>query len=333
MLGKLLFLSTLSLIFHHSLSAQNIEQIIRGSDKIYYYENELHPEYIDEPYAFILKLEYKDVTDSLTLLLEQQPTNFDLYYYRAWSHFINSQVHEAYEDVRIFMKQGGFPKKYYGHILIGKIYYLRQSDKLSIEEFDKAIRLDPKKVYAYSEKSKIYAYSNFDPETASHFIGKAIKNFPNENEFYLYRAIIFSNAGESSKANKDYEKYLTSSIYFDTINYALSYFGLAKNYLQERKYEKALEATNMALLLTPDNYAGLGVRGEINYHLKDNDAALSDFLKMETKFQNSKYWVMIGEIYEKKGDKVNACYYYGEKCRLFPSVQDGCSKFKKLDCN
>jgi tetratricopeptide (TPR) repeat protein len=283
------------------------------------------PDYVENAYRSVILLEYNKALDSLKKIT----TDKERFYYQAWCHFINGQIFNAFEDINSYLKQPS-ANKYFGQILLGKIQFARLNKQQSIEALDYAILLEPRKPYAYLEKSRVYALTKNVDEGLS-FTSKCIKQFPNEGKLYIYRAMIYSDNNNPKKAIGDFNTYLTSISKKDTADLILVYFGLGKSYLIAKDFHNALAQTSSGLEMFPDFYPGYGLRGEINFRLKDYDSSLRDFKKMEEKMQASYYWGMIASIYEIKGDIEMACGYYNEQCRLFQDVE-ACSKLKKLKC-
>jgi tetratricopeptide (TPR) repeat protein len=283
------------------------------------------PEYIENTFSSILLLDYNKALDSLRKITIPK----ELPYYEAWCHFINGQPFKAYENINIYLSSPS-SNKYLGHILLGKIQFTRLHKHQSFEALDKAILLEPTKPYAYLEKSRIYALSKNLDEGLS-FTNKYIKQFPNETNFYIYRALLYSDSNNPKKAITDFNTYLNSTSKKDSVDLLLVYFGLGKAHLIAKDYDNALVQTNTGLNLFPDYSPGYGLRGEIYFRLKDYDSSLRDFIKMDERMKSTYYWKFIASIYEIKGDNEAACSFYSELCRLF---QDGeaCSKTRKLKC-
>jgi len=283
------------------------------------------PEYVEQTYKSLILLEYNEALDRL----KKEVPERELAYYQAWCHFINGQIFDAFEAINSYLKHPQ-SNKYYGQILLGRIQFARLNKYQSFEAFDKAILLEPTKPYAYLEKSRTYALSKNLVEGLS-FTNKYIKQFPDEGNFYIYRALLYSDSNNPKKAIGDFNAYLNSTSKKDSADLLLVYFGLGKSYLIAKDYDNALVQTNTGLNLFPDYSPGYGLRGEIFFRLKDYDSSLRDFIKMDERMKSSYYWKFIASIYEIKGDNEAACSFYSELCRLF---QDGeaCSKTRKLKC-
>lgn len=323
---KLIFvLLTLILFNQVGTFGQPVSQITQENSKVPVRRLEPIPEYIDDNFESLILLEYNKALDSL----KKTTPNTELAYYNAWCHFVNGRIYDAYEAINEYLKHP-LSNQYFGQILLGKIQFTRLNKHQSIEALDKAISLEPTKQYAYLEKSRVYALTKNVDEGLS-FTNKCMKQFPDEGKFYLNRAMLFSDSNNPKKAIGDFSSFLGSASRKDSSDLVLAYFGLGKSYLIAKDLNHALAQTNAGLKMFPDYFPGYGLRGEINFRLKDFDSSLQDFKKMEEKMQASYYWKMIASIYEIKGDIESACGYYNEQCRLFQD-NEACSKLRKLNC-
>ena len=320
-----LLILTLALLNQVGAFGQQLSQYTQEKPKNPDKRQEPIPVYIEDTFRSVILLEYTNALDSLKKISPDK----ELAYYQAWCHFIHGQIFSAYESVSLYLNLPS-SNKYFGQILLGRIQHARHNKHQSIESLNNAILLEPTKPFAYLEKSRIYALTKNVDEGLS-FTSKCIKQFPDEFNLYIYRAMLYSDSNNPKKAIGDFNSYLNSISKKDTADLLLVYFGLGKSYLLANDLNSALAQTNLGLDIFPDYSPGYGLRGEINFRLKDYDSSLKDFRKMEEKMQASYYWKMIASIYEIKGDIEMACSYYSEQCRLF---QDGeaCSKARKLKC-
>gem|GEM_PF-6008012 len=288
------------------------------------------PEYIEQSYKSLILLEYGEALDRL----KKEVPEKELAYYQAWCHFINGQLFDAFEAVSSYLRHPQ-SNKYYGQILLGRIEFARLNKYPSFAAFDMAILLEPTKLYAYLEKSRVYAFSQ-DLDEGLSFTNKCIKQFPGEAKFYIYRGLLNSKLNLPKKAIGEFNAYLNSTSRKDSADLLLVHFGLGKSYLLAKDYDNALVQTNTGLNLFPDYPPGYGLRGEILFRLKDYDSSLRDFLKMEERLKSTYYWKFIANIYEIKGDNESACSFYSKLCGLVQGglVQDreACAKIKKLNC-
>lgn len=307
----------LILIFYHSNS---ISQIVTSG-------NILKP----------IKTNYSLLIDSLSSTILSDPTNYSHFYQRAWLYFQARQHFNSLEDVNVFLKH--FNQNYDGHLLLGKIHAARLNPIQAIEEFDIAIKIDPKNSAAYLQKSSVLA-SRSDLDYGFIFISNSIKQFRDEKEFYLYRAMILIKSSNYKKANSDLRQYIDSfKDGMDSIRLATAYFHSADAYLLNKDYKTALSQSYRCLKVCNYFYPVLGLRGEIKFKLGDLDGAISDINKMEEKgFKSSRCWKILGEAYEKKGNSTMACQYYSKYCEFFPKLDSYqqeiniCSKFLKRNC-
>jgi tetratricopeptide (TPR) repeat protein len=323
---KLTLVTLILVIFNQAETFGQVSQIAQEKSTGSAKRLEPIPEYIDDNFKSLILLEYHQALDSL----EKTVSDKELAYYTAWCHFINGQMFDAYEDINEYLNHTSSKNRYYGQILLAKIQFARLNKYQPIEALDKAISIEPTKPYAYLEKSRIYALTK-NVEEGLGFTDQCIKQFPGEGNFYLNRALLLSGSDNPKKAIENFNFFLTSATRRDSSDLMLVYFGLGKSYLQAKDYINALDQTTLGLQMFPDYSPGYGLRGEINFRLKDYDSSLKDFKKMEEKMQASSYWKMIANIYEIKGDMESACGYYNEQCRLLRDAE-ACAKLRKLKC-
>jgi tetratricopeptide (TPR) repeat protein len=288
-------------------------------------------EYIDDAYFFTIELDYQIAIDSLSELIDLDPSNPELYYYRAWCHFNNSKIALAYDDASKCIKSPLNRHLYNTNILMGKIHSARFAPSLAIQSFDYSISIDDRRPDAYLEKSKLYANQK-NHELGIPFIKKAIKKFPEQNELHLYSGLLYMYINNTKKAIPEFQIILNAQKFQDTVKLVAAYFGTSKCNLNNKDYPQALEFVSKGLNLAPDNIAGYGLLGEILYNQQDYKEALIAFNKFEEKRQDAYYWGMIGAIHESQENLELACAYYGKKCNLFRNDTYSCSKFRKLNC-
>ena len=163
------------------------------------------------------------------------------------------------------------------HNNIGAIYLEKGNIRGAIEEFEKAIKINPKFIRAYNNLGLAYDKLG-DKEKAIYFLKKAIEINPNLATIYYNLGAIYNNLGNTKEAIALYNKVIKmdqrcvgaynnlASIYIDIgenkeaipllkkaleINphYALAHFNLSFAYFKEREYGLAVmhcdEARNL----------------------------------------------------------------------------------------
>lgn len=281
-------------------------------------------------FSYIDNLDRLEALDTLHRLIRTNFDNKDVGFYKAWRYYVNGKIGVAYNEVNEYLKLPHKKYSYESYILLGKIQQARLTPNLSIIEIDKAISMNNTRQDAYIEKAKIYAYSRKIQEGID-FINKALKKFPSTVEFYLYRGLILKEKS-LKKSYPDFKKTIDSNSIESNKLLSEAYFGIAQYFLNDKKYNDALEQTERGLELSPNYHEGYGLRGEIKFYLDDLEGAIGDLKKLERdKGEFSYYWTMMGDIYSKLGETEEACHYYNMKCSLFVGDK-ACAKRRKLKC-
>ncbi len=287
--------------------------------------------YINDNFSFINELDYSLAIDSLSRLINENPDDIELYYYRGWCHMNNRKGALAFDDATKYLRSPQKKSTYNALILMGKIHLLRVTPGLALESFERAILHNDSRPEAYLEKANVYARRN-NLDDGLQFVNSAIKKFPETDEFKLYRASLYLYVNNTKRALADFQSILDSKKIHDKRILIQSYFGIARINVRKKRYEEALEYAQKGVDLNPQMDLGYGFLGEIKYYLKDYDGSLADFKRFENRGQNSDYWVLIANIYEQQGDINSACIYYNKKCNMFAGDPKSCSKVRKLKC-
>ena len=86
------------------------------------------------------------------------------------------------------------------------IEYIREgNDELAMDEFTKAIEIDPGYYYAYYNRARVY-YESGDPESSIVEYSKAIELNPDNVYWTIERGLIYLELGEREKAILDLER-------------------------------------------------------------------------------------------------------------------------------
>ncbi|CAB3288267.1 Tetratricopeptide TPR_2 repeat protein [Methanocaldococcus lauensis] len=154
------------------------------------------------------------------------------------------------------------------------------------------------------------------------------------------------------------EKYLDESNYQKAVecylkaiseNYmrAIDWANLAYAYFNLEEYEKALDAINKAISLSPKNLEFIYLKGMILYKLKDYDGAYKCFIEASRKIKNSDLYELLGELslklkkyedalnyylksYKLNEKKIDALYNAGKLYLLFGDIDNAYESFKKI---
>jgi len=155
----------------------------------------------------------------------------------------------------------------------GICYSLLKQNELALADYNKAIELNPNFAEAYNNRGNCYSnLKNY--ERALEDYHKAIASNPNYAGAYNNRGNYYKNLKNYERALEDYNKAIDLNP-----NFAESYNNRGLCYLALKNYEHALENYNKAIALNPNNAAAYNNRGVCYIDLKNYKCALKDFNK------------------------------------------------------
>lgn len=126
----------------------------------------------------------------------------------------------------------------------------------------------------------------------------AIKNYPNEQQYYYNRANAYIKHGAYNNAISDY----TKAISLDPKNFS-ALLNRGNAFIENKQYREAIDDFNMAINLEPKNPNAFINRGNAYHFLKDYNNAISDYtdaIYLDPK--NAKAFFSRGNVYFKIGD-------------------------------
>jgi tetratricopeptide (TPR) repeat protein len=177
-------------------------------------------------------------------------------------------------------------------------------------EFQQAIRLTQKGDY----------------EAAVAAMNSLIKNDPENEGYYRFRAEIFRLSGKLDRARKDYERMI--QIVPDS---AIAYNGLAEVQLQSGRYAEAREAGLRAYELAPDEWVAAYNLGMIEDRLGEPDQAAKHLeAALEHRVPDARHRLLIhlylARAYSRLGDQEAA----GRQIELLRRQRAGLDEWQKL---
>jgi len=161
----------------------------------------------------------------------------------------------------------------------------------SIEQLNAALKLDPKHIGAHLDLGMVAMLTENDDEAVE----------------YFKKVVALTEEAQYAKVDQRRE---------------LALYNLGQITLRQQKYEAAAGYFKAALRIrkdASDTYLNLAraLRG-----LEDYDSAIQNLeyaLSFDPGFAEAHY--TLGQVYEQKGDKVNASYYYYQAARLEPDAE------------
>jgi tetratricopeptide (TPR) repeat protein len=191
----------------------------------------------------------------------------------------------------------------------------------AIEDFNRAMEIDPYLAMAYGNRGTIWSYlKQFDKAIEDCNI--AIIVDPKETASYFQRGWIYGDLGDLEKAIKDYSKAIELNP-----NYIEAYNNRGNAYALLKLYNEALEDFNKAIKQNPNFAVAYSNRGNAYYDLKIYDKAIKDCktaLKLNPKFVNA--YFVLGSVYSALEEHNIAIENYSKAIELDP-------RFEKVYCN
>ncbi len=181
-----------------------------------------------------------EITPSETTNILQQRCNSRIEQYnKRWSelHSDSQQVKEL-KNLELNLekkREESNTLTYFDYFRRGTEYLDNKKFDLSIEFFDKSIKLNNNFAPAYNNRGISY-YKLKQYNKAIEDYNKAIELNPNDSEVYFNRGISYSNLKQYEKAIEDYNKAIELNP-----NYSDAYYNRGSLYFNLKQYEKAIE--------------------------------------------------------------------------------------------
>ena len=195
----------------------------------------------------------------------------------------------------------------------GLAYGVKGEYDRAIEDFNKAIELDPIHANTYHLRGHAY-YNKGDHDLAIEDCNKSLELKPDNADAHSIRGNAYHNKGDHDRAIEDYNK----TIELDPEN-SSAYCNRGLAFGNKGEYDRANEDCNKSLELKPDNadayfYRGLafGGKGEL-------DQAIADYNKsLELKPVNADAYLCRGLAYREKGKYDRSIKDCNKSLRLKP---------------
>ena len=192
---------------------------------------------------------------------------------KAWRFFQNENWDELILICTKIIELEKLPKASIYHYR-GLAYHKKGGFDLAIEDFNKALELNPNNVETYHCRGLAYhKKGGFD--LAIEDFNKALELNPNNVETYHCRGVTYYSKGDFDRAIEDFSKALKLNP--DNVGKTYHYRGLA--YHKKGVFDLAIEDFNKALELNPNNVETYHCRGVTYYSKGDFDRAIEDFSK------------------------------------------------------
>jgi tetratricopeptide (TPR) repeat protein len=192
---------------------------------------------------------------------------------------------------------------------------LKKAEKFdsAFEMFNHCLSIDSTSSASMFELSSLYLLFN-KPEQAVPLMKKAVEYSHKNDEYHNTLATLLFNMGMYGEAAEEYELLVKRSPERPELNYFL-----AESYTRMGEIEKAIETFDALENLLGINEALSMEKYQLYMALEETDNAFNELLRLSGKFpMESRYPIMIGDIYLNRNDTVQALTYYRKAYEIDP---------------
>ncbi len=183
----------------------------------------------------------------------------------------------------------------------------------SLDKVESALRQSPKDINALQKRINIYYQMNNIKEASGH-TEQAIREFPDEPEFYYLKGLINIAKEKYYKSVTDFNKVLALNKPIDMYKVYLNR-GVA--YLNLKDYNPAIEDLTKSIELNNTNASAYHTIGMIYYDLQDYTLAVENFTRaLDLSQDNPVTFFNLGMSYFRQEDKESACPYFHKACSM-----------------
>jgi len=233
------------------------------------------------------------------------------YLLRAQTFAGLKQFEKALEDFDEAIKLN--PKNADAYNGRGITYRKLEQHERAIEDYNRAIELNPNYAKAYYNRGNAYRKLN-QPERAIEDYNKAIELNPDYVEAYNNRGLAYSDLKQYERAIEDYNKAIELNP-----DYAKAYYNRGNAYRKLNQPERAIEDYNKAIELNPDYVEAYNNRGLAYSDLKQYERAIEDYNKaIELNPDYAKAYYNRGNAYRKLNQPERAIEDYNKAIELNP---------------
>ena len=203
---------------------------------------------------------------------------------------------------------------YYMHVVRGNALYLQGDRAKAVEDFTKAIEIDPRDADAYNNRGIAYSsMNNYIP--AIEDFNKAIEINPLKAQTYNNRGSAYMSMGNITRAIEDYDIAIKTDP-----NYPETYYNRAISYQTLGKYRQAIDDYDKLTEISDFNKAeALCNRGAAYSSSGDNMKAIEDYTRtIELNPGHAKAYFNRGVAYGTLGDQAKAIMNYDSAISINP---------------
>lgn len=238
---------------------------------------------IDKGNAFFVLSQYDSAIDMYSEVIDLDEFNSLAYCYRAKASF--SKLHNikiSFVKRSTFFHSNNSNKKNYQ---TGK--YLQKLEKI-LNDYNKAIELDPKNPYYYYERTVTFAFLK-KYENALSDIENAINLTPNDVYLYNLRGIMYSDLGLSTKNENYYNMAIKDFDIAITLNpdNALFHYNKALVLHGRKDYDNSIIYNTKTIKLDSNFVKAYFIRGMSHFSIQEFEKAIIDFTNFIDKYDGS----------------------------------------------
>ena len=153
----------------------------------------------------------------------------------------------------------------------GNSYFDEKSYDRAIEDYNRAVQLDPKYALAFFNRARAYAEKR-DYDRAVQDYTQSIQVNPNYAAAFNNRGNIHSDKKEYDRAMEDYDQALRLNP-----QYALAFNNRGILYRSRKEYDRAIHDYDEAIRLNPSYASAFNNRGNVYRDRKEHDRAIQDY--------------------------------------------------------
>lgn len=200
-----------------------------------------------------------------------------------------------------------------GHYLSGDDYLKKGLYPLAINEYKKAIEINPYYKEAHHGLGKAY-YAQGLYEEAKTFLNKAIELEANYWQAHNDLALVYERQGLLGEARESYDKALGISPQTPELH-----FNLARILTKEGKYSRAIERYQRVLRIDPGYICAYINLGNLYRHLENFDRAAA-YYKEAARRDPKNIWahIELGDLYRGRGWDERAVSEYRQALQILP---------------
>jgi tetratricopeptide (TPR) repeat protein len=196
----------------------------------------------------------------------------------------------------------------------GNSYHNHGDDDRAIQDYNRAIRLDPTFGAALANRGRAYYYIDEYDRSIQDY-DQAIRLEPNNDFAFNGRGNAYSDKGEYDRSIQDYDQ----AIRFNP-NYAIAFDNRGLSYYEKNEFDRAIQDYDQAIRLDPNYALAFLNRGSAYDDKGEYDRAIQDYdqaIRLNTNYA----WAfnLRGIAYRQKGEDDRAIRNYDQALRLAPN--------------